>query len=181
MERPLVEVTQGAKNMADGIWQCLGVFADHSQICFLYAGLYAARIEFHFNSMPPIELPRLTGSLRAFSGVSYPHSRPPENVNDLLKRKRQLRARKQLAKTLSWVELKNLISESASSDKVAAQEVCISLLTDKKKVFLSSLFSQPELDTEIVYSSDVLFLSAFPPPPGKDDWNPNLQIFVGAL
>lgn len=142
MERPLVEVTQGAKTMADGIWQCLGVFADHSQICFLYAGLYAARIEFHLNSMPPIELPRLTGSLRAFSGVSYPHSRPPENVNDLLKRKRQLRARKQLAKTLSWVELKNLISESASSDKVAAQEVCISLLTDKKKVFLSSLFSQ---------------------------------------
>ena len=91
--------------------------------------------------MPPIELPRLTGSLRAFSGVLYPHSRPPENVNDLLKRKRQLRARKQLAKTLSWVELKGLISESASSDKVAAQEVCISLLTDKKKVFLSSLFS----------------------------------------
>ena len=91
--------------------------------------------------MPPIELPRLTGSLRAFSGVSYPHSRPPENVNDLLKRKRQLRARKQLAQTLSWVELKSLISESASSDKVAAQEVCISLLKDKKKVFLSSLFS----------------------------------------
>ena len=116
-------------------------FADHSQIFFLYAGLYATRIEFHLNSMPPIELPRLTGSLRAFSGVSYPHSRPPENVNDLLKRKRQLRARKQLAKTSSWVELKNLISESASSDKVAAQEVCISLLTDKKKVFLSSLFS----------------------------------------
>ena len=116
-------------------------FADHSQIFFLYVGLYATRIEFHLNSMPPIELPRLTGSLRAFSGVSYPHSRPPENVNDLLKRKRQLRARKQLAKTLSWVELKNLISESASSDKVAAQEVCISLLTDKKKVFLSSLFS----------------------------------------
>ena len=33
----------------------------------------------------------------------------------------------------------------------------------------------------MVYSWDVLFLSAFPHPPDKDDWNPNLQIFVGAL
>lgn len=124
-------------------------------------GLYAARIEFYFNSMPPIELPRLTGSLRAFSGVSYPHSRPPENANDLLKRKRQLRARKQLAKTLSWLELKGLILESASSDKVATQEVCISLLTDKKKIFLSSLFSY-SVDTGIVHPWHVLFLSASP-------------------
>ena len=32
-----------------------------------------------------------------------------------------------------------------------------------------------------MYSWDVLFLSAFPHPSGKDDWKPNLQIFVGAL
>ncbi|KAJ7363487.1 activating signal cointegrator 1 complex subunit [Desmophyllum pertusum] len=72
--------------------------------------------------MPPIELPRLTGSLRAFSGLSSPYVRPPENGDDL-KRKRQLRSKKQLEKTLSWSELKGLILDATSFDKIATQEV----------------------------------------------------------
>ncbi|KAL9968716.1 hypothetical protein ACROYT_G020835 [Oculina patagonica] len=72
--------------------------------------------------MPPIELPRLTGSLRAFSGLSSPYARPPENGDDL-KRKRQLRSKKQLEKTLSWLELKGLILDATSFDKNATQEV----------------------------------------------------------
>lgn len=72
--------------------------------------------------MPPIELPRLTGSLRAFSGLSSPYSRPPENGDDL-RRKRQLRSKKQLEKILSWSELKGLILDATSFDKNAAHEV----------------------------------------------------------
>lgn len=72
--------------------------------------------------MPPVELPRLTGSLRAFSGLSSPYSRLPENGDDL-KRKRLLRSKKQLQKTLSWLELKGLILDATSSDKNATQEV----------------------------------------------------------
>lgn len=72
--------------------------------------------------MPPIELPRLTGSLRAFSGLSSPHSRPPENGDDL-KRKRELRSKKQLEKILSWSELKGLILDATSFDKNATHEV----------------------------------------------------------
>ena len=72
--------------------------------------------------MPPVELPRLTGSLRAFSGLSSPYSRPPENGDDL-KRKRLLRSKKQLEKTLSWPELKGLILDATSFDKNATQEV----------------------------------------------------------
>ena len=73
--------------------------------------------------MPPIELPRLTGFLRAFSGLSSPNSRPPEN-DEVLKRKRQLRSKKQLEKTLSWPELKGLILEATGFDRNATQEVC---------------------------------------------------------
>lgn len=74
------------------------------------------------HKMPPIELPRLTGSLRAFSGLSSPHSRPPENGDDL-KRKRELRSKKQLEKILSWSELKGLILDATSFDKNATHEV----------------------------------------------------------
>lgn len=81
-----------------------------------------SKIYFHVHDMPPIELPRLTGSLRAFSGLSSPYSRLPEN-DDILKRKRQLRSRKQLEKTLSWSELKGLILDATSFDKNASQEV----------------------------------------------------------
>ena len=73
--------------------------------------------------MPPIELPRLTGSLRAFSGLSSPYARAPENGDDSLKRKRQLRSRKQLEKTLSWPELKGFILDATSFDKNATHEV----------------------------------------------------------
>ena len=72
--------------------------------------------------MPPVELPRLTGSLRAFSGLSSPYSRPPENGDDL-KRKRELRSKKQLEKILSWSELKGLILDATSFDKNATHEV----------------------------------------------------------
>lgn len=72
--------------------------------------------------MPPIELPRLTGSLRAFSGLSSPHSQQPE-IGDLLKRKRQLRSKKQLEGSFSWSELKGLMVDATTFDKHAAQEV----------------------------------------------------------
>lgn len=72
--------------------------------------------------MPPTELPRLTGSLRAFSGLSSSHSQQPE-IDDLLKRKRELRSKKQLERNLSWSELKSLILDATSFDKNATQEV----------------------------------------------------------
>ena len=72
--------------------------------------------------MPPVELPRLTGSLRAFSGLSSPYSRLPENGDDL-KRKRELRSKKQLEKILSWSELKGLILDAKNKKKNATHEV----------------------------------------------------------
>ncbi|KAK2570728.1 Activating signal cointegrator 1 complex subunit 3 [Acropora cervicornis] len=86
--------------------------------------------------MPPTELPRLTGSLRAFSGLSSSHSQQPE-IDDLLKRKRQLRSKKQLERNLSWSELKSLILDATSFDKNATQEV--------KKLFKELLLTSKEI------------------------------------
>lgn len=91
--------------------------------------------------MPPIELPRLTGSLRAFSGLSSPFSRLPES-DDILKRKRQSRSRKQLEKALSWSELKGLILDAMSLDRNASQEVGRDKLW---KLFPSIIFVQHRL------------------------------------
>ncbi|XP_015759124.1 PREDICTED: activating signal cointegrator 1 complex subunit 3-like [Acropora digitifera] len=88
------------------------------------------------NEMPPTELPRLTGSLRAFSGLSSSHSQQPE-IDDLLKRKRELRSKKQLERNLSWSELKSLILDATSFDKNATQEV--------KKLFKELLLTSKEI------------------------------------
>lgn len=81
-----------------------------------------ANINSSLNEMPPTELPRLTGSLRASSGLSSSHSQQPE-IDDLLKRKRELRSKRQLERNLSWSELKSLILDATSFDKNATQEV----------------------------------------------------------
>lgn len=107
--------------------------------------------------MPPIELPRLTGSLRAFSGLSSPFSRLPES-DDILKRKRQSRSRKQLEKTLSWSELKGLILDATSLDRNASQEAKTLV---KELVLTSAEIAGKDSSVEVVESASVLIFTIF--------------------
>ncbi|PFX22952.1 activating signal cointegrator 1 complex subunit 3-like [Stylophora pistillata] len=128
--------------------------------------------------MPPIELPRLTGSLRAFSGLSSPFSRLPES-DDILKRKRQLRSKNQLEKTLSWSELKGLILDATSFEKNASQEVKTLL---KELVLTSAEIAGKDSSVEIVESASVLIFTTFKEVThiGKDE-SAKLKSFFGAF
>jgi hypothetical protein len=66
--------------------------------------------------MNVVEVPRLTGSLRAFSGLSLPsHVNGPE-VRDELVRKRQIRAKKQREGELSWDQVKTAVQDAMIGD-----------------------------------------------------------------
>lgn len=69
------------------------------------------------------ELPRLTGSLRAFSGVSSPGLSSGSDTSNELVLKRQHRARRQREKEFSWKQLKSLILETVADDRNAKEEV----------------------------------------------------------
>jgi len=69
------------------------------------------------------ELPRLTGSLRAFSGVSSPDlSNGLDSSNELVS-KRQHQSFRHKENQLSWKQLKNLILETVTDDRNAKEEV----------------------------------------------------------
>lgn len=69
------------------------------------------------------ELPRLTGCLRAFSGVSSPGvSNGFDSSNELIL-KRQHKTRRQRQSELSWKQLKSLILETVNDDQNVKEEV----------------------------------------------------------
>ncbi|EDO46714.1 predicted protein [Nematostella vectensis] len=73
-----------------------------------------------------MEVPRLTGSLRAFSGLSAPANLELAG-HDELARKRRLRAKKQREQELSWKQLKNAILGATLDDKSAKNEIKVLL------------------------------------------------------
>lgn len=74
--------------------------------------------------MPSLELPRLTGSLRAFSGLSAPNIQVENSaeLTKLLQRKRKLRVERQVGNKWSWPQLKDFLLD-ACADKSSKQEV----------------------------------------------------------
>ena len=77
-------------------------------------------------NMTCLELPRLTGSLRAFSGLSSPYPLSSEtNRNDYLEKKRKARARKEKEAGVSWAKLKGFIEENCNQDRHVQQEVVV--------------------------------------------------------
>lgn len=68
------------------------------------------------SSMKVLEIPRLTGSLRAFSGLSLPSHVSDTNKRDELVRKRKIRAKKQREGELTWTELKTAIQDCIVDD-----------------------------------------------------------------
>lgn len=75
--------------------------------------------------MPALELPRLTGTLRAFSGLSPPGIENGNSVEvaKVLERKRKQRAERQFGKALPWNQLKEFLLD-ACNDKTSKKEVC---------------------------------------------------------
>ena len=67
---------------------------------------------------PNVELPRLTSSLRAFSGLTSPCLRGKEYGEPAeLKRKREWQARQSKNKDFSWQDLNRLVKKNVSVDR----------------------------------------------------------------
>ena len=65
------------------------------------------------NKKRDADLPRLTSSLRAFSGLSSPYLRSQEYGHpDELKRKREWQARQSKDDTFSWQDLNRLVKKN---------------------------------------------------------------------
>lgn len=75
--------------------------------------------------MKILEIPRLTGSLRAFSGLSSPSQVSDANEGDILVRKRKIRAKKQREGELTWTELKTAVQDCIVDDRNAKTEVSL--------------------------------------------------------
>jgi hypothetical protein len=72
---------------------------------------------------PNVELPRLTSSLRAFSGLTSPYLRGQEYGRpDELKRKREWQAKQSKEEDFSWQDLNRLVKKNVAADK--ENEVC---------------------------------------------------------
>lgn len=65
-----------------------------------------------------VELPRLTSSLRAFSGLSSPYLRDKEYGDPAeLKRKREWQAKRARKEDFTWQDLNRLVKKNVSADK----------------------------------------------------------------
>ncbi|XP_031554350.1 activating signal cointegrator 1 complex subunit 3-like [Actinia tenebrosa] len=89
------------------------------------------------SEMNVLEIPRLTGSLRAFSGLSL-SSHVTDSEGHELVRKRKIRAKKQREGELNWTELKTAIHDCIVDDSNAKTEVKIllrELLQTTKEIY----------------------------------------------
>ena len=74
--------------------------------------------------MTCVELPRLTGSLRAFSGLASPISTANDAfTTDYFEKKRKARARKEKEAGISWENLTSAVDENCTQEKHIQQEV----------------------------------------------------------
>jgi hypothetical protein len=67
---------------------------------------------------PNVELPRLTSSLRAFSGLTSPYLRDQEYGQPAeLKRKHEWKAKQSKKEDFSWQDLNRLVKKNVTADK----------------------------------------------------------------